>query len=573
MKQNSSGNQLSPFRTRFREQLRSNRFMFIVLIIINLLGLPVTVFSYIRLEIIEYNRHAYSTDTGLMIYSILSESGLVFIIASVLAGAVCTIKIFRHCLNKQKADMILSLPADRKSLFKADFLAGLVIYIVPVLISSVITVLIITANFQEETYEYIFGIRPDLYTAFMIISIIISMLLFYSYCVLCTVHSSSVVSAIANILIMNVSLYLAVNTSVNIIGNNFIYSNYMLYSAYISSFLSPAGLFTASFQYQLILHPVLVLAVNLIAAASAAFLAYIVYIRKRPENISEKITEPGVYCIIIFSAAVSLLSALKSTHSITAAVFITIVSFIIAEYIRKKKTKGKNFSVIYPTVCMAAAFITALSLPAVIDKTGYFGLNDYIPDSKEIYGMEINGDIPGTFGRYITIENDNASEIAELVTALNRNLIDSGISQYSNEDFRSYSIAYYLKNGRILRRNYYGADKSAKTREAAAEIGASGYIKNDICEQIKEDLSYSYSDFGDYSDEPLTYHVNFKTDISPDELISILTEEIQSATKNDLLNATDSPYSIGYGSRIPSCYEKTISYIQKTFLKEEYLKK
>lgn len=583
MKQNRTVSCSSPFELRFREQLKSHRFMFTALIIINLLGMPLALISWITMSrafshpvINEFGSVNYVDPAKQILYAAGFGGGLIFSAASVFSGIVAAVKIFGHLLNKQKADMVFSLPCDRKTLFKADFLAGLTVYMIPALTASLITaayVVIIKLTDPEllayytERYEYS---APVTETAFMIVSALVGMIMFYCLAVLCTVSSSSAGKTVFSILLVNAVLFGAVRlcgTAVTADLKGVTCGEY-----YIYAFLSPLSLISVCQHYCLMLHPMVPLAVNLILSALASVYAYRIYQRKSPESISASSGEPGVYCLTVFSSAVFLLLVLKTFLPLASALAVVAIVFCLSEYIRRKMHGRKSFSTVSPAVSVVIASALALGLPFISRETGGFGIQNFIPDTKNIEHIELYGDFPGWPGYKTNLQD---GEVNELVTELNSMLIASSVSETKMSSY-SYTLKYLLKNGSYICREYYIPDEKKDDRvyqilSKAAEISSCDYMKDYVCSEIREDLTKRISLHFAYvtEDENPTYLIPVN-EMDIDEFADILTDEVMSLTTDDLINSGSSPWvetSTGY---IPACYENTLKYIEEVLCKEQY---
>jgi len=601
MTQKSAVKHSSPFKVRFSERIRSEKILFSALLIINLLGLPVLIWG-----IMNKGTQPVS-DTEIILTTVMLAAAGLMTAASITAGVICGVKKFHYLLNRQKADMVLSLPADRKSLFMADWLAGLVLCTGPALISAIITVVIIIAD-GSAPRTYIFDTsRPDLEALFIILSFLTAVILCYSYSVLCTVHSSSVASAVLNNIIVNILVFGAVYSAGGcIVMNSFGFTGIESYQ--ITAFFSPVGILRGGIYYSLMLHPFITVLVNLTAAAAAAFFSFRVFLKKTPEKITEKMTAPGVYCITVFSAAVCLIMYMttRDIYPLPVVIVIAAAAFIISEFIRKKKAGKKSFSIIYPAAGFAAAAVFSLSLPAVIRSTDCFGLVNWTPEASETIMTEYYGDIPGmtsALSGYIDLDNREDAETAELVKKLQHSIIETCKETFSKEtllkDYKNtvleeyyntvgawpkdYNITYWLKDGRRIERAYTDLTRSEQTRKTAAEIGASEQVKNIVFNHIQRNFKSWRTLFTDCSNSDTyrnscpVYSVNFDTDLSPEqseEFYSILHDDIFSATAEILMNYDDTnPEIINVNNSywLPPYFEKTIDYLQKNFFTDKYL--
>lgn len=573
-------NNPSPFRVRFTERLSSSKMTLTVLTVINLFGLPVFTGGMMQMT----NDISYSYSRKLILTVVLM-TGALLTVASAAAGAVCGVKSFHYCLNRQETDMVFSLPAERKTLFAADWLSGLVLCTGPALLSAAVTVLVILTG-RNTPCTYIFdSLCPELETVFMILSFLTAVIICYCSSVLCTVHSSSAASAVLNILLLNAALYAAVFISGNcIIQNSFGLTSGTIYQ-YVA-FLSPVGILQAGRYYPLMFHPFITVLVNLTAAALAVFFSRRVYLRKPPEKITGRFAEPGVYCITIFSAAVSVITgmSMQRVYPVFVIAAIAAVAFIAAELMRKKKSGSKSFSIICPALSLAAAFAFSLSLPAITKSTGTFGAEKWIPESSEIAAAEINGDIPGTFHRYVSLDNSTDPEATEPVRKLQAGILKSHADTLPLEcNYDAYYITYYMKDGRVIEREYYDLTRSEETRKTAAEIGASDAVKEIAFIAASHQFDREYAEFydmrpsssGDYCLEDPGYYVSFRTAVSPEqkeEFLNVLHDDIFSVSEEELMNSSYPVINVNNSLEIPSYLKNTVEYIHENFFRDEFRK-
>ncbi|MBR6836144.1 MAG: hypothetical protein IKM72_09115, partial [Oscillospiraceae bacterium] len=253
----------SAFSKRFCMQLKDNRKIFIVSFIMQMLGIPLfMLYRYLSNHIIsamnESSADFYSDET-LTLYSHLSLLSVIIAAAAFFSGVFTAIWNFRYLNRRSESDLVMSLPVNRKQLFSADFLSGLITYTLPYVISLIFTLPMLISWYNTELrsdpdtdyLEDIFNIyvyyvpSPEVIVKFEFL-FLIAMLFLYSFAVLVTVCCGTVSENITSLVISNYSLYLLCSDIDSIIsGETIAYSNY----DYIFSRICPPGALLYAVRY------------------------------------------------------------------------------------------------------------------------------------------------------------------------------------------------------------------------------------------------------------------------------------------------------------------------------------
>lgn len=123
------------FKTRYLNSINDNKKQFIVNIVLEALGLPVLAIIAVILSYVSGDSYGGSTADA----NVIGESCIAFIIisfcticGSVFMGCIIALAQFKYLYKKTITDMHYSLPLSGTQRFFADYLAGLTIYIAPV---------------------------------------------------------------------------------------------------------------------------------------------------------------------------------------------------------------------------------------------------------------------------------------------------------------------------------------------------------------------------------------------------------------------------------------------------------
>jgi len=164
-------------------------------------------------------------DKTTALYFNLSELSLFITAVAVLSGIFTALFSFRYLHRKSGSDIVMSLPLNRNQLFAADFLSGLVTYILPYIIAILSTLPLILSWSRTETsneyYYHFLGMHlycvPDpTYILNFEVTLLTAMLFLYSFTVLITVCCGTVFESIEHLILSNLSVYLLHESTENI---------------------------------------------------------------------------------------------------------------------------------------------------------------------------------------------------------------------------------------------------------------------------------------------------------------------------------------------------------------------
>ena len=128
----------SPVLMRIRENLKAEKRLFLALLIMYMISLPLnTIMNVMWRKIFE---GIY--DNFISILDLVMLLSRLIIIVAILEGIVVCMDIFKYLHKRTEVDKVFSLPLSSLQRFKADFISGLIIYMVPYIISFVIEIVV-----------------------------------------------------------------------------------------------------------------------------------------------------------------------------------------------------------------------------------------------------------------------------------------------------------------------------------------------------------------------------------------------------------------------------------------------
>lgn len=392
-----------------------------------------------------------------------------------LAGILCVLQMFSYHHQKTLVDMHHSLPMTTSQRFVSDFLSGLVLYVLPFIASSIITlILLLVGHLAYDGRSFGQGVDQlwvcNIFAEYapMIIKLIIGgiilMLMLYSLTVLVTTCCGSTFECIAytvlaNILIPGVTLSAVYSLMSDLRG-----LNTELYAINSTIYFSPAGsLFGLIWLLdgeQIISAPItnitfakwalLNLLISVIYAVGAFFLNRL----RKAEDTGKPFVFSAFYYIIITAATIAielLFLYADSDDMLIPMIVITAVMNMILAVI-----KNRGFKKFWKEAIRYAATVLACGIAFfVFQETNGFGIVNRIPSPSSV--REVYIDYKGMFDDYNYYSYDNdfyvkitSPDIIQKITDIHGSILNS--SRKSSVD--SLSLTYKMKDGRIIAREY-----------------------------------------------------------------------------------------------------------------------
>ena len=398
----------SPFSKQFRLNIKNNGKIFIINLILQFSGIPL--FLLLRDLDNQYlstvNEDVY-VDKTTALYLNLSELSLFITAVAVLSGIFTALFSFRYLHRKSGSDIVMSLPLNRNQLFAADFLSGLVTYILPYIIAILSTLPLIMSWSRTETsneYYYhflsmhIYCVPDPKYILNFEVMLLTAMLFLYSFTVLITVCCGTVFESIEHLILSNLSVYLLHESTENI--KTSVSDYYEVIYSYKSLCLCPLdALYDCFLSLGIEITEINISRVIncLLMSAICCAASFIIFKGRKSEKSGSPLPVKFVFNavnICLTAAAVSYLSDLfcKTEKSKTyfdnfpAFLLMSLAAsfsiFFILTFLNNRKIRFLQSprKLILPLAgfAVSAAFFTAYV------NTGAFGAKYYIPDARYI---------------------------------------------------------------------------------------------------------------------------------------------------------------------------------------------
>lgn len=190
------------FGKRFVTDILENKKILIINFVLELLGLPVV--SVVVLIAAYFDKLNETTEKYVDVTLFLVPfifTGVGTIIISILLGFVIALFHYNYLYRKSLVDMHYSLPLSNTQRFFADYLSGLAIYLVPLVISIILSFVILTVGNVFIDIEDFWSIFPHIIKSGMIV--VVGMIMLYTISVFAITFCGSTFEAIFSIIAVN----------------------------------------------------------------------------------------------------------------------------------------------------------------------------------------------------------------------------------------------------------------------------------------------------------------------------------------------------------------------------------
>lgn len=471
----------SYFGKRFSNRLAESRKLFVVNSVFSLLGLPLLSLIFVLVMYFEQNnKNVYEnfTPDGYL------ALGICALFASFAMGIVIALSNFRYLYQKQLVDMNYALPLNSKQRFFADYLSGLVTYLVPIACGTIISYIIILAG-ENNLKEKILTPALGHLTASGLI-VVVGLIMLYTFSVLGIVFAGSTFEAVFSIVAVNAMipatvacLWIAMisSSSFGIDEESIIRSLFLTSTSpvgvgiFFGDILSDGtfliagrmgGEYTNFFYFRGLFCAAVV-------TAAAVFLAYFLYKKRKAEDVSKPYVFKGFYYGVMILAVFCILSLfISQDENVIPGIIICAVGWFLMELITRRGfkkfwTAGVGFVLTVGLVFGACAVCKA---------TEGFGAAKKIPSASSVKSVSVYSHSGNGFsGRYDVKITD--PQVIESVIALHKEIVDthfnSDYNNYETGEFDmdnpettsslvnvddSITIEYTLKSGSKISRSY-----------------------------------------------------------------------------------------------------------------------
>lgn len=441
-------------------------------------------------------------------------SGIWLAAISLAAGLVAAMCVFFYLYQHKSVQMFHSLPVRRGELFWTNYLSGLCMLWIPVMLSFLVGLVVCILQ-GITALEYLF--------AWFLIMVVENMF-FYSMAVLVGMFTGHILGMLIFTLILNV-LFIGCRYLVTSLLGMIGYGLSQSYANRQNSLLSPVVFLGNKVGVTMEewgvheLYGLRYIGIYCVVAVLFAAAAYVLYRRRRLEATGDVLCVRRLRPVFrwgLAACAAFLMAMLmgnlfgymiKSPRGMFALVLATVIvvgalAFFAAEMLLKKRLSvftGAKWKECGVFVACAAAFIVAIECNA-------FGLETKIPDPEDVVRADIS--------LYYDIEETDEEGIREIMDIHRKILADKAeYEQYQSGqmpdwEMMSVEIDYELKNGDVIVRtylvpasaSYYASDDSVVSEIYAMSIEPENYLRGMLCQNY-EDVQIVSADIDFYDDE------------------------------------------------------------------------
>lgn len=436
-----------------------------------------------------------------------------FGIISIVMGMIfLPAKNFTYLINKKYSDMFFSLPITKKERFKKDFLAGILFYVIPIAICSLISVLILypsSSSFLNEllgvdyTTKASFGKILRFWLDLNITSL-------FTYCV--SVFVVQIAGNMLDYLIYLILTMISVPIDIFAICQDI---TAHLSGTDISSIYNP--LFVTSpigFFFNLFYKSPVPVAENYIVVTIfillTVFLSYYVHMKRKAEHTGKQMIFSKIIMFLIFS-----LGMLFGSFSFNApAIISAIVAFLIIMLIitRGKLNIIKDHKKI---IAYVLGFISIALFGVICSITNSFGLRYYHPSLESTEKIEVNG-----IYNWSSLDFTNKENIKKFMEYDTKENID----EKDDSNLNTINITFYCHGDKTVSNTINLTQKDYDTLQK--EIFKSDEFPKSVADKfessVRDDYKYgikyqkyngfvgtiSYQSDKDDDESYLTYHIN-----------------------------------------------------------------
>ena len=484
------------FAARFKANLKASKNMMIIITVLQLLGLPVLSFV-LYLSEKSWKENDYSSIDNFVSYA--TPIGFISFSIALFLGFGVVMSSFSYLHKISKSDMSLALPLTTRQRFTADYLSGIIVYVIPAIAAAVIALipLRMTAEIAEYGYNELEMYYPKLLAAY-----IAAIIMFYTFITFATVICGSARSAAIAAVLLNIAIpcmffvvgqVCTLNTisggAVDVDGAE-IMLPYICVSSpigcavFMSLFTTSEAFANNTLFYGWFIDVLFITAIVLL-------LTYFLYKNRKAEHVSKPHVYSVFHHIIMGLGLFSLMSviiyiysernyywdwdesSLDVSEGFLPAVILGAIFYILVELLSQKSFKH-FLRIVIRFGCIAILTIGFCEISVL---AGGFGIGEYIPSANKIREISFSTCIDGY---EINATFKDKKIIKEIVKA-NKNMMNASNGKYDKDNYQTLSseeyqqmlaegagiddnssydnityadIIYYKKDGGFMMRNY-----------------------------------------------------------------------------------------------------------------------
>lgn len=545
----------------------------VVITILHLISFPLTIgldTAYL----------ATKSDTLLNIAEIFLVLSFMFSGVAVLAGVLIAMTQFSYLHKKYETDTYMSLPLSDKQRFMCDYFSGLLSYIVPVIISQILTYLIsfgamyFDSDLKKLSESFDISFATAILQCFAIA--IVVMIMFYTITAVACVICGSIFETLSLTVLLNIAIpgiiYLLFFIAFNKVeGVTFIDMLMPLLSK-----TSPIGALVGLAYhtdkigddfFRLLFFSKYLLWI-LFFSAVYFFVALFLFKKRKAESVSKPYVFKGFYYAIMSCITFGICAIIPISFEeliIPMIIFATVV-YLIFEVITNRGFKNFKYSILKNFVTIGACILVIV----LLNNPWGFGMGKKIPKLENIQSAKINyvSSTSNNTDYYLLSDNMKYTdkEAIEIIYNAHKKYIeksslknafanysldyDLGYSEihYYDKVKRAYQIEYTLKNGSTMCREFYfNSDeileltKLENTQEYADNIAD---CLEDICKQgdtfrfYTKDFSYEIQGF-EYDKIHDVYYSNSLYNKFMLEMCNAIKADIPNRDYSQIINPTE----------------------------------
>lgn len=504
-----------------RMNIKQNKKLFIILLILHMAALPLV------LGMLLMNILTTGTDDvdSYIIIAVLTTGG------AAAAGIICALSTMNYLYKKSLVDMHFSLPMTTSQRFVSDFLSGLFIYIVPYIISEIISFILLGLGHilcDGKTFyrynEYNSDHSSWECTAFEdaapilikgIIGGLFLMIMFYVFTVLVASCCGSLFESITYTIFANgfvpgmiAAVIAAVTDNVNGLDAEFYMARYLTASSPIGGAIGLVAAMESGAASNASVPLTMTYSKWLISLIVMTVIygigAFLIYRKRRAEDTGKPIVFDAFYHVIMTMCMVTVCFLIFMEYNSEEILLPMIITTGII-YLVLNVIKNRGFSHIGKGI-LGYVVTIGLSIGSffLMTATGGFGAENYVPEASQVstayisYSGYYNEMSYHSFGGLTAYNNYYCPSVKDrdniaIVTSTHQSIVDEmknadNVSYYKYGNFR---VLYKMKSGKYVLREY------SLTKEAR-EILSGLDMTDEFKEQICNDFDWRMSDPAEY---------------------------------------------------------------------------
>ena len=427
--------------------------------------------------------HYADQDTVRMLRSAVNLSQIIgpFIILLMVGGVLVAMGVYGYLYNSRSACMMHALPLRRETLFTTQYLAGLSMLILPVLLMAVLATFVEMACLPREHWALALS---SLWA--LVLSIAVSSLFFFSLASFCAMFTGHILALPVFYGVANFAAAV-LYTLFSELARNFLFGfTTARATPMLVEFLTPFFTLSRATEWEVTYQDVpsqfdpnaldsipieahlnepVTLAVYAVTALVLAGIALLLYKNRRIESAGDVVSIPAVRPL--FQIGVSLAVGL-GLGIFTAMFFdladhllpltLLVILWAVAGWFAASMFLEKSFRVLKHwkgALCMAAA----LALVSGALKFDLFGYERRIPAAEDVEQLVVGIDLgaPADSGGQVRLELTDPEQLRTFLS-LHRTVVD-GRDQYRDnlggESLFSLNLTYRLRSGKEMTRTYH----------------------------------------------------------------------------------------------------------------------